>query len=117
WWSGLSLGIASLPLLAVLYLVPGESNLALLVIAAALAASLFWTLQSLVYLKMRRLVDGTAENEIWDDVPDRQPGIPERPVAREVASEKSDAEPKQSAVAKLPASLEVDSELLRPKHT
>jgi hypothetical protein len=33
------------------------------------ALSLFWTLQSCVYLKMRRLVDGVPEGETWDDFP------------------------------------------------
>jgi hypothetical protein len=73
WWSGLCLALSALPLGGVLGLLHAEPDLLdsearLLAMAAASALSLsfFWTLQGLVYLKMRRAVDGTPEGEIWD---------------------------------------------------
>jgi hypothetical protein len=73
WWSGICLALSSLPLAGVLWLLHKEPNLLgpaarsfALAAGAALSLSLFWTLQSLVYLKMRRLVDGTSEEEVWD---------------------------------------------------
>jgi hypothetical protein len=70
---GLAAGVASLPVVAVLLLfqaqpglldVPGQS-LATFVMAG-LSLSCFWTLQGLVYLKLRRLIDAEPETAIWD---------------------------------------------------
>jgi hypothetical protein len=38
-----------------------------------LSLSLYWTLQSLVYLKLRRVVDGTPEDEVWDGPLGKEP--------------------------------------------
>jgi hypothetical protein len=73
WWEGLSLTISSLPGVGVFLLLDRYPDLVgsqgrpfVAALAGALSLSIFWTLQSLVYLKLRRLVDGTPENEIWD---------------------------------------------------
>jgi hypothetical protein len=73
WWLGLSLAIAGLPLAGVLWLLSVKADVInptggwlAGAAATALSFSLFWTQQGLVYLKMRRLVDETAEDEIWD---------------------------------------------------
>jgi hypothetical protein len=72
WWEGISLSVASLPFLGARWL-HGQSDLLepewwppVQLAALALSLSLFWTLQSLVYLKLRRVVDDVPENEIWD---------------------------------------------------
>jgi hypothetical protein len=76
-WGALSLGLAALPLLAV-YAGGFDAAPGVTLAAGALSLSLFWTLQSLVYLKMRRLVDGTPETELGVDRSTRaskQPGV------------------------------------------
>jgi hypothetical protein len=72
-WSGIALVVSGLPLGVVLGLRdldPKPLNAVgwwvVEIIALALSVSIFWTLQSHVYLKLRRVVDDTPENEIWD---------------------------------------------------
>jgi hypothetical protein len=70
-WSGLVVIISGLPVLTAQWLATGlglgagQTALAQ-VLGAGLGLSLFWTLESLVYLKVRRSVDGVAEDHIWD---------------------------------------------------
>jgi hypothetical protein len=73
WWWGVALAVSGLPLLGASALLHAQPDLAgaggrpvLGFAGAALSLSFFWTLQSLVYLKLRRAVDDVAENEIWD---------------------------------------------------
>ncbi len=71
WW-GLALLLAALPLLAVLSLVQGEQPLlgaearpVLLWIGTLVSVAIFWSLQPLVYVKMRWLIDEVGETELW----------------------------------------------------
>jgi len=72
WWWSLALALSGLPVAGILWLERAQPNLGGTALswfagAAALAVSLslFWTLQSVFYLKMRRLVDGIPETELW----------------------------------------------------
>jgi hypothetical protein len=72
-WAGLALAVASLPLLGMYGLTEAgpppfgrDAQPYVWLAAGALSLSLFWSLQGLVYLKLRRVVDNTAEIEIWD---------------------------------------------------
>jgi hypothetical protein len=74
-WSAVSLVVGGLPIVAVLGLfdaMPGfMAPMARLLVTAgavALGLSLFWTFETLVYLRLRRLVDDTPESEIWDGI-------------------------------------------------
>jgi hypothetical protein len=71
WW-GLALVLAALPLLGSLSLARGEQPLVgpdagtiVLWIGLVLSLSVFWSLQPLVYVKLRKLVDGVEETELW----------------------------------------------------
>jgi hypothetical protein len=71
-WFGLSLAISALPSLGIFLLLrsqPGAIGPAirqpLVAAGAVLSVSLFWSLQGLVYLKMRRAIDNVEEDEIW----------------------------------------------------
>ncbi len=84
WWWGVAVAIAALPTAAVVLLVtsrPGavgaDIEPLLWAAGAVLSLSLFWTLQALVYLKMRRAVDEVSEDEVWDGP--LEDGVPERP--------------------------------------
>jgi hypothetical protein len=74
WWWGLALAIAASPAAGVFWLLDAQPALVgshtarwfLGLAGISLSLSLFWTLQSLVYLKLRRAVDNTPEHEIWD---------------------------------------------------
>jgi len=81
----ISIVLAGLPLAAVLYAVSGPfaglapaTRMVILWLAAGLSASMFWSLQVLVYLHMRRAVDGT---DAWNYL--EGPG----PVAAETQTE------------------------------
>ncbi len=95
WW-GLAVVLAGLPLAGVLNLVQGEKPLlgpdvrpVLLWVGLVVSLSLFWSLQPLVYVKMRWLVDDTEETELWSGreekaapgaappVPDANPAPPD----------------------------------------
>lgn len=71
WW-GLALFLSALPLTGSLSLARGEEPLVgqragpvLLWIGLIVSLSLFWSLQPLVYVKMRSLVDHVVETELW----------------------------------------------------
>lgn len=73
WW-GLSLAVSSLPLAAGYFwlgkdpeAVGPAAGALIWLLGAALSLSCFWSLQPLVYLKIRRIVDDTPEDEIWDE--------------------------------------------------
>jgi hypothetical protein len=69
WW-GLSAVLAALPWAAVHWLTePFELRPLVELAAATLGLSVFWSMQPLVYVKLRRCVDETPEDEIWDDSP------------------------------------------------
>jgi hypothetical protein len=69
WWCGLSLAIAAVPF-AVLAGLQSRADGSVpawgWMIAAVVSLSLFWTLQSRAYVKLRRIVDSTPEDEIGD---------------------------------------------------
>jgi hypothetical protein len=72
-WEGTALVLAGLPLGGVLLLFDLKPDLLdpwgqalVLTAGAALSLACFWTLQSRVYLTMRRLVDQTPETELWN---------------------------------------------------
>jgi hypothetical protein len=98
-WTGLALAVASLPLVGLSYLMDLAVDPAAswrgpaLLAAAALSSSLFWTLQSLVYLKLRRLVDETPESEIWDDAPGAAAAPDERARAASPPAEEASPPP------------------------
>jgi hypothetical protein len=103
---GFSLAISALPLAGVFRLLHEFPNLfgpagrpILEVAGAALSLSCFWTLQSLVYLKMRRLVDETRENQIWDG-----PIVKEKPTKKLLKrTGQKDASPSATGQPDLPA--------------
>jgi hypothetical protein len=79
----ISVVLAGLPLAAALYAVSGPfaglavaTQMAILWLAAGLAASMFWSLQVLVYLHMRAAVDGT---DAWEVTPGPEPAAAEAP--------------------------------------
>jgi hypothetical protein len=96
-WSGLSLAVACLPCAALQALSQRAPDLVgarpwppLELAAESLGLSLFWTLQSLAYLKLRRLIDETPETELWDGVvtpsaPGKEPN-PGAAIARRLTS-------------------------------
>jgi hypothetical protein len=72
-YQGLALTVAALPFLVAFLLLPDnagrlESN-ATWVGAAAVALSMFWSLQAPLYVKLRWLVDRTPEHEISEGAP------------------------------------------------
>lgn len=86
WW-GLATALAAAPLAGALWLVRdrpgflGPAEPAAVWAAAVLSASIFWTLQGLVHLKLRRAVDDVGEDEVWDgpaeqSAPGQQSGQP-----------------------------------------
>jgi hypothetical protein len=73
WWWGVAAAVSALPLAGVCWLRAGpadplgpEGDRLATAAAAVVSLSLLWTLQALVYLKMRRAVDGTPEDEVRD---------------------------------------------------
>jgi hypothetical protein len=132
WW-GLALAISGLPLLGGFLLLRQEPNLldpaeksAVGAAAAALSVSLFWTLQSLVYLKMRRAVDKTSENEIWVSGPKPEPsavpadtplGRAVQPEPLEASTPESGAGPARTNPEKGSPEEETAPELVRPQRT
>lgn len=75
----ISVVLAGLPLAAVLYAVSGPfaalapaTQMVILWLAAGLSASMFWSLQVLVYLHMRTAVDGT---DAWEFTPEPDPTV------------------------------------------
>jgi hypothetical protein len=71
-WEGITIALAGLPLLglAALFhkepnLLPAQAKPVLGILTTGLSLSMFWTLQTMVYLKLRRVVDETPEQEIW----------------------------------------------------
>jgi hypothetical protein len=79
----ISVVLAGLPLSAAIYAVSGPfaglaaaTQMAILWLAAGLAASMFWSLQVLVYLHMRAAVDGT---DAWEVTPGPEPATAEAP--------------------------------------
>jgi len=103
WWWGLSLAISALPLAAVSLLLqeqagPAESAGGWLAAAGAIVSlSLFWTLQTLVYVKLRRTVDDVAEDKVWDGpVSELRPAIALR--AQNLEKDASGEKPNQPAV-------------------
>jgi hypothetical protein len=100
-----SLVVGGLPVVAVLGLfdaMPGFmapiGRLLVTAGAAALGLSLFWTLETLVYLRLRRLVDDTPEIEIWDGIIEekRMAARPSNKVKGEAAAQ-AEAKPAASA--------------------
>ena len=92
WWWSIALALSGLPVAGILWLERAQPNvggtaLSWFAGAAAMAVSLslFWTLQSVFYLKMRRLVDGIPETELWigpgEDTAAAQPRMPDLPVS------------------------------------
>jgi len=79
-WGGLALFLAALPLAGTLSLVQGEQPLlgaeaqAILPwIGLILSLSIFWSLQPLVYVKMRWLVDDVVETQLWLGQEEKKP--------------------------------------------
>jgi hypothetical protein len=74
-WCGLAVAISALPVVAVAELLQDRIDPAdplwrwLVGAGAVVSLSLFWTLQSHVYLKLRWIVDGTSENELYVEGP------------------------------------------------
>jgi hypothetical protein len=104
-WSAVSLVVGGLPGVAVLALFDAAPGLMapvgrqlIMAGAAALGFSLFWTLEALVYLRLRRLIDDTPENEIWDGIIEekRLAARPSNQVKDEAAAQ-TDAKPPVSA--------------------
>jgi hypothetical protein len=127
-WSGLATVLAALPLAAFIGLLDRTPNLlgptetaVVGTLLAGLFFSLFWTLQSLAYLKLRRAIDSTPEHEIWDGrieakdkeakpepalpSPDAAPAPPEPENAAPAGAEQASPEP------------ETVSESLEPERT
>lgn len=89
WW-GLALLLASLPLAGGLSLARGEqplvspqAGLVLLWIGLIVSLALFWSLQPLVYVKMRRRVDHVEETELWTGVEEETQPTPPPPLPEE----------------------------------
>lgn len=83
WREVVALTIAALPLAGAIYLgATGrvEERLPVLLLAAAgLSFSCFWGLQAVVYQAMRRIIDGSDEDEVYLEVKDDTTRTPPRP--------------------------------------
>jgi hypothetical protein len=139
WWWGITLAVSAVPVAGVAWLLqdvglPGPGLKALLAAAgAALALSCFWSLQVPLYLKMRRLVDGAAVNEIWEasddaaeetaqaepgtDTPRAPQRITKTPESGTAASAAPSKEPEVPETAASPARSEPPTQPVLPTHT
>jgi hypothetical protein len=98
--TAIAIGLASIPMLIVMYpltdVIGGlQPPIAQIVfwLAVALSKSIFWSLETLVYLHMRRAIDDVDANEIATGVANQTAESKPKPKMAETAARSGDSEP------------------------